>query len=135
MWGGKMDEAHKLQIFRLDDLPGELPFSSAVRVGQTVYVSGQIGHRRGEMRLVEGGLEAEARQALDYMREALEMAGSSLDQVIKCTVYFANMGDFRSFNNVYRAYFPNHLPARSGVEVQALALGALVEIECVALTC
>ncbi len=55
------DGARDLQIFRLDSLPPELPFSSAVRVGDTVYVSGQVGHRRGEMRLVEGGLEAEAR--------------------------------------------------------------------------
>ena len=121
-----------LQIFRLAALPAEVPFSSAVRVGDTVYVSGQIGHRPGEMRLVEGGLEAEARQALGYMREALEMAGSSLDRVIKCTVFFADIGDFRRFNEIYRTYFPNHLPARSGVEVQALALGARVEIECIA---
>ena len=122
-----------LQIFRLAALPDEVPFSSAARVGDMVYVSGQIGHRPGEMRLVDGGLEAEARQALDYMREALEMAGSSLDRVIKCTVFFADIGDFRRFNEIYRTYFPNHLPARSGVEVQALALGARVEIECVAL--
>jgi reactive intermediate/imine deaminase len=127
-----MNRARELQTFRLAALPSELPFSSAVRIGDKVYVSGQVGHRRGEMRLVEGGLEPEARQALDYMREALEMAGSSLDRVVKCTVYFADIGDFRRFNEIYREYFPNHLPARSGVEVQALALGACVEIECVA---
>lgn len=128
-----VDGARDLQIFRLDSLPPELPFSSAVRVGDTVYVSGQVGHRRGEMRLVEGGLEAEARQALDYMRVALEMAGSSLDRVIRCTVYFADIGDFRRFNDIYREYFPRHLPARSGMAVAALALDARIEIKCIAL--
>ena len=126
-----VDRSRDLQTFRLAALPSEVPFSSAVRVGDKVYVSGQIGHRRGQMRLVEGGLEAEARQALDYMREALELAGSSLDGVIKCTVYFADIGDFRRFNEIYQEYFPNHLPARSGVEVQALALGPRVEVACI----
>lgn len=124
----------EIETFRLESLPAEVPFSSAVRVGNKVYVSGQIGHRAGEMRLVEGGFAAEAEQALDYMREALELAGSSLDRVIKCTVYFADMKDFRSFSAVYRRYFSNHLPARSGIEVQGLALGARIEVECVALT-
>jgi 2-iminobutanoate/2-iminopropanoate deaminase len=122
-----------IETFRLSSLPDVLPFSSAVRVGDQVHVSGQIGHLPGQLRLVEGGLEAEARQALDYMRQALEMAGSSLDRVIKCTVFFADMGDFQQFNAIYRSYFPNHLPARSGIEVRGLALGARLEIECVAL--
>lgn len=125
---------HAMQLFRLPDLPEGLPFSSAVRAGGLVYVSGQIGHRPGEMRLVDGGVEAEARQALAYMRAALEMAGSSLERVIKCTVFFADIErDFAKVNEVYRACFGSHLPARSGIGVQALALGARVEIECVAL--
>lgn len=121
-----------IETFRLPSLPAALPFSSAVRVGDSVHVSGQIGHVPGEMRLVDGGLEAQARQALDYMREALEMAGSSLGRVVKCTVYFADIADFQAFNTIYRTYFPTHLPARSGVQVQGLALGARIEIECVA---
>lgn len=128
-----MPSKTRIETFRLDALPEEVPFSSAVRVGDKVYVSGQIGHVPGEMRLVEGGFDAEAEQALEYMRQALELAGSSLDHVIKCTVYFADITDFRSFSGIYRRYFPNHLPARSGVEVQGLALGARIEIECVAL--
>ncbi len=129
-----MDEsARKIESFRLAALPDAAPFASAVRAGGLVHVSGQIGHRPGEMRLVEGGLEAEARQALDYMRQTLELAGSSLDHVIKCTVFFADMTDFQAFNAIYRSYFPNRLPARSGIEVRALALDARIEIECVAL--
>lgn len=123
----------KLETFRTAALPAVVPFSSAVRVGDWVYVSGQIGNVPGEMRLVAGGLEAEARQALDHLRDALLAAGSSLDRVVKCTVYFADMNDFQKFNEIYRGYFQSHLPARSGVEVQGLALGARLEIDCVAL--
>jgi len=121
-----------IEIFRLPSLPRELPFSSAVRTGGTVYVSGQIGHVPGELRLVAGGFEAELRQALDYMRAALELAGSSLDRVVKCTVFLADIGDFERLDAIYRDYFPNHLPARSAFQVQGLAQGARVEIECVA---
>jgi 2-iminobutanoate/2-iminopropanoate deaminase len=118
---------------RTPALPESLPFSAAVRAGDWVYVSGQIGNVPGEMRLVPGGLAAEARQALDHLRDALAAAGSSLDRVVKCTVYFADMADFQEFNRIYRGYFSAHLPARSGVEVKGLALGARIEIDCVAL--
>jgi len=122
----------EIETFVLDSLPPGLPFPSAVRVGDRVYVSGVIGHEPGALRLVEGGLEAEAHQAMAYMREALALAGTSLDRVVKCTVFFADMADFAAFNAIYRGYFSHHLPARSGVEVKGLALGARIEIECVA---
>ena len=128
-----MTGSPKIETFRTGALPEVVPFPSALRAGDWVYVSGQVGNVPGEMRLVAGGLEAEARQALDHMRDALEAAGSSLDRVVKCTVYFADMKDFQRFNETYRGYFKNHLPARSGVEVQGLALGARIEIDCVAL--
>lgn len=123
----------KLESFRTDALPAELPFSAALRAGELVFTSGQIGNVPGEMRLVEGGLRAEAQQALEHLRAAVEAAGSSLDRVVKCTVFFADMKDFQPCNDVYREFFGNHLPARSGVEVKGLALGARVEIECIAL--
>lgn len=123
----------QLESFRTDALPASLPFPAALGAGDLVFVSGQIGNVRGEMRLVEGGIEAEARQALQHLRAALEAAGSSLDRVAKCTVFFADMKDFQRFNAIYREFFGAHLPARSGVEVQGLALGARVEIECIAL--
>lgn len=123
----------KLKTIRLDSLPAVLPFSSAVRVGDTIHVSGQIGHLPGELKLVPGGLEAEARQALTYMREALVAAGASLDRVVKCTVYFADMADFMAFNRIYAEFFGSHQPARSGVAVAGLALGARIELDCVAI--
>jgi reactive intermediate/imine deaminase len=125
--------ATPLHTLRLDSLPAVLPFSSAVRVGDTVHVSGQIGHLPGELKLVPGGLVPEARQALSYLREALAAAGSSLERVIKCTVYFADIGDFQAFNAIYAEFFGEHRPARTGVAVAGLALGARVELDCIAL--
>ncbi|WP_420345378.1 RidA family protein [Pelagibius sp.] len=122
-----------LETFRTDAVPAELPFSAALRAGGFVFTSGQIGNIAGEMKLVEGGIKAEGQQALEHLRAALEAAGSSLDRVVKCTVFFTDMKDFQPFNDVYREFFGGHLPARSGVEVKGLALGARVEIECIAL--
>jgi reactive intermediate/imine deaminase len=121
-----------IKTIRLASLPAVLPFSSAVRVGDTIHVSGQIGHLPGELKLVPGGLEAEARQALTYMKEALIAAGASLDRVVKCTVYFADMADFMTFNAIYAEFFEGHQPARSGIAVAGLALGAHIELDCVA---
>ena len=122
-----------LETFRTDAVPAELPFSAALRAGDFVFTSGQIGNIAGEMKLVEGGIKAEGQQALEHLRAALEAAGSSLERVVKCTVFFTDMNDFQPFNDVYREFFTSHLPARSGVEVKGLALGARVEIECIAL--
>ncbi|HIP80560.1 MAG TPA: RidA family protein [Kiloniellaceae bacterium] len=122
-----------LETFHTDAVPAELPFSAALRAGDFVFTSGQIGNIAGEMKLVEGGIKAEGQQALEHLRAALEAAGSSLDRVVKCTVFFTDMNDFQPFNDVYREFFTSHLPARSGVEVKGLALGARVEIECIAL--
>ena len=121
-----------IKTIRLESLPAVLPFSSAVRVGDTIHVSGQIGHVPGELKLVPGGLEAEARQALAYMKEALLAAGAGLDRVVKCTVYFADMADFMAFNAIYAEFFGTHQPARSGIAVAGLALGARIELDCVA---
>lgn len=121
-----------IETFRLAALPSVLPFSSVARVGDTVHVSGQIGHLPGELKLVPGGLEPEARQALTYMKEALAAAGASLDRVVKCTVYFADIADFTAFNRIYAEFFGTHQPARSGVAVAGLALGARIEIDCMA---
>lgn len=122
-----------LEIFSTDALPASLPFCAALRAGDLVFTSGQIGNVAGEMKLAEGGLEAEARQALEHLRDAVEAAGSSLDRIVKCTVFFADMADFPAFNAIYAEFFGDHRPARSGIEVKGLALGARIEIECIAL--
>ncbi len=109
-----------------------LPFSDAVRIGDVLFVSGQMGIPPGKMQLVPGGIAAEARQALQNMRQVLEASGSSLDHVLKCTVFLADMAEWAAFNEVYVAYFGEHLPARSALGASGLALGGRVEIECVA---
>ena len=109
-----------------------LPFSAAVRVGNMLYLSGQMGTNDAGNQLVPGGIEAETRQTLANMKAILERHGSSLDCVVKCTVMMADMGEWPAMNNVYVQHFPLHLPARSAFGASALALGGRVEIECIA---
>ena len=125
--------AQDLESFTTGVLPASLPFCSAVRVGETVYVSGNIGNPAGELGLVEGGIGAETRQALAHMETALHAAGSSKERVIKCLVFLTDMADFQAMNEAYGAFFDGHKPARSTVAVAGLVIGAKIEIECVAL--
>ncbi|HTD70788.1 MAG TPA: Rid family detoxifying hydrolase [Gemmatimonadales bacterium] len=115
--------------------PGEapgLPFSSAVRVGDLLFLSGQIGNVPGTRGPVDGGITAQTRQTLENIKTMLAFAGSSLDRAVKCTVFLADIEDFATMNAVYATYFPKDPPARSTVAVSGLAVGARVEIECVA---
>lgn len=109
-----------------------LPFSEAVQLGDTLYLSGQVGNLPGTLTLVPGGLEPEARRALENMKAILERHGSSLDHVMKCTVFLADIKDWPAFNIVYREFFKTNLPARSALATSGLALGARVEVECIA---
>jgi 2-iminobutanoate/2-iminopropanoate deaminase len=109
-----------------------LPFSEAVQLGNVLYLSGQVGNLPGTLTLAPGGIVPESRRALDNIRDVLERHGSSLGNVVKCTVFLADMADWQSFNEVYRAYFSATLPARSALAASGLALGARVELECIA---
>ena len=108
-----------------------LPFSAAVRVGDMLYLSGQIG-TDSTGGLVAGGIEPETRQTLENIRAVLQANGSSMDRVVKCLVMLADMAEWGAMNRVYVTFFPDHLPARSAMGASGLALGARVEIECVA---
>jgi len=115
--------------------PGEvrgLPFSSAVRVGNMLYLSGQIGNVPGTRQLADTGIAGQTRQALENIKGVLASAGSSLDRAVKCTVFLADIKDYAAMNTVYATYFPKDPPARSTVAGSGLALGARVEIECLA---
>jgi len=113
------------------DPPTGLPFSEAVRVGNMLYLSGQLG-TDASLKVVPGGIAAETRQAMENIRTVLERHGSSLDHVVKCTVMMADMSEWPAMNAVYITFFPQHLPARSALGANGLALGARVEIECLA---
>lgn len=109
----------------------KLPFSQAVRVGDVLYLSGQIGNAPGQMRLVPGGLEAETRQMMENIGAVLKQNELSFENVFKCTVMLADMSKWADFNKIYVGYFkPDRLPARSAFGANGLALGAAVEMEC-----
>jgi reactive intermediate/imine deaminase len=109
-----------------------LPFSEAVAVGDLVFLSGQLGNRPGTPELAPGGIEAESRQAMDNIGVALAASGSSFDKIVKCTVMLADIADWPAFNAVYVSYFTPPYPARSAFAAAGLALGARVEIDCIA---
>ena len=108
-----------------------LPFSEAVRVGNMLYLSGQIG-MDSSMKLVPGGITTETRQTMENIKATLERYGSSLEHVIKVTVMLADMSEWAEMNKVYVTYFTKNLPARSALGANGLAFGARVEIECIA---
>ena len=124
------EPAHEVEYFPFPTKT-TLPFSAAVRVGNLLFVSGQMG-TNAKMEIVPGGIEAETRQTISNIRAILERHGSSLDRVVKCTVMMADMGEWPAMNAVYIQHFKKHLPARSAFGASALALGGRVEIECVA---
>ena len=128
--GGR--QRQRIEFLAPDSSP--YPFSPAVRAGGFIFVSGQIGARteNGAMVLVPGGVEAETRQTMDNIKAILTQNGSSLDRVVKCTVMLADMADWPRINAIYATYFPGPKPARSALGANGLALGAKVEIECMA---
>ena len=109
----------------------KLPFSEAVRVGETLYLSGALGIDATGA-LVPGGIQAETRQALANIAAVLERHGSAMDRVVKVTVMLADMADWPAMNRVYLEHFGENLPARSAFGASGLALAARVEIECLA---
>ena len=108
-----------------------LPFSSAVRAGDTVYLSGALGiDANGKL---AAGMDAQARLAMDNLGSALKQAGLGWGDVVKCTVMLDDMKDWPAFNQVYVTYFADgKFPARSAFGADGLALGALLEVECIA---
>lgn len=108
------------------------PYSQAVRVGDLVFAAGQVAIDPAAGKLIEGDVAAQTRQVLANLSAVLETAGSSLDRVVKTTVFLKDMGQFKAMNAVYAEFFPSDPPARSTVEVASLPLGALVEIEAIA---
>ena len=110
----------------------QLPFSDAVRVGHMLYLSGKIGNIPGTAQLAEGGIAGETRQTLENINASLEKHGSSLAEVVKCTVFLADIAEWGAMNEVYVKFFADNPPARSALGSSGLALGARVEIECLA---
>lgn len=122
------------QIIQTDKAPAAVgPYSQAVVANGMVFTAGQVPLIPGTKDLAEGGIQAQTRQALQNVQAVLEAANSSLDHVIKTTVFLQSMDDFAAMNEVYATFFTSQPPSRSTVEVAKLPLGALVEIEAIAL--
>ena len=122
------------EIIVADKAPKAIgPYSAGIRFGDFVFTAGQVGIDREIGKLVEGGVEAEARQALKNLQAILETAGTSLDNVVKTTVFLKDMGDYAAVNAIYAEFFTANHPARSAVAVAGLPADAMVEIEAVAI--
>ncbi|GJM11209.1 MAG: hypothetical protein DHS20C11_34850 [Lysobacteraceae bacterium] len=109
----------------------DLPFSDSVEVGKLVFLSGKLGNVAGTNKLVEGGIGPETRQTMEHIKSSLDRVGLDMSHVVKCTVFLADIAEWAAMNEVYRTYFENP-PARSALGSSGLALGARVEIECIA---
>lgn len=110
------------------------PYSSAVRAGNNVYLSGMLGIVPEKAALAEGGIEAQATQAMENICTVLKEMGLSTENVVKTTVFMADLNDFGKVNTIYATYFNGNYPSRSCVQVAKLPMNALVEIEAIAIT-
>lgn len=124
--------AEKVEFLNPQDANPNLPFSEAVRVGNTLYLAGQLGLDPNTGKLAPGGIEPEATQTLENIKATLNRYGASLTDVVKCTVMLADIAEWGTFNKVYVSHFKAPFPARSAFGASGLALGARVEVECIA---
>ena len=109
-----------------------LPFSEIVRVGNMLFLSGQMGNLPGTLTLAPGGIEAQAKQTMLNIKASLEAHGYAMNNIVKCTVMLADMADWPAFNAVYTTFFEKPYPARSAFGANGLALGGLLEVEVIA---
>ena len=122
------------QVISTDQAPAAVgAYSQGIIANGFVFTAGQIPLIPGTSSLREGGIQAQTRQSLNNVKGVLEAAGSGMDKVVKTTVFLADINDFAAFNAVYSEFFPEDPPARSTVQAGGLPVGALVEIEAVAL--
>lgn len=123
----------KREAIATDKAPAAVgPYSQAICVGDFIFTAGQVGLDPQTRKLVEGGIKEQTRQALVNISAILEAAGSSLAHVVKTTVFLSDIRNYADMNAVYAEFFPQQPPARSAIQVAALPLGALVEIETIA---
>jgi reactive intermediate/imine deaminase len=127
-------EAVSVEYIQTPDAKGlGLPFSSAVRVGDMLYLSGALGNLPGTLTLAPGGVAGEGKQTMENIGAVLRHCGLGFDDVVKCTIMLADMAEWGEFNKIYVTYFsPDRLPARSAFGATGLALGGRLEVECIA---
>jgi len=128
------DQGREVTYFQSEEYEkNNFPFSEAVRYGDILYLSGQVGSISDDVNvLIEGGIGPETKQTMTNIKATLEKYGATMDDVIKCTCMLADIEDWGLMSDEYIKFFPNHKPARSTFAGSGLALGARVEIECMA---
>lgn len=112
--------------------PADFPFSEAVRVGNLLFLSGQVGVDPATMKIVAGGIAQETLQTMANIKATLETHGYAMSDLVKCTVMLADISEWESFNDIYKSFFADDYPARSALGASGLALGARVEVDCIA---
>jgi 2-iminobutanoate/2-iminopropanoate deaminase len=128
-----MEQRMRKQVVHTPKVPpARVPLSQAIKVGDWVFASGQLGTDVKTGKLVEGGIAAETRQVCENLKAVLEAAGSSLEKVVKVTIYMADLAELMAMNNVFSQYFAVDPPARTTFQCAALVAGARVEIEAIA---
>ncbi|MDZ4769641.1 MAG: Rid family detoxifying hydrolase [Chloroflexota bacterium] len=121
------------QVVSTEGAPAAVgPYSQGIITGNLLFTAGQTALVPGTRSLAEGGIDGQTRQVLKNLKAIIEAAGSSLDRVVKTTVYLADMNDFAAMNVIYATYFPNDPPARTTIQAAKLPLNAIVEIEAIA---
>ena len=122
------------EVTFFNDGPGadqNFPFSESVSVNELLFISGQVGTDESGA-LVDGGIEPESRQVMDNIKQIIDRRGLTMSDVVKCTVFLADVSQWGDFNQVYTTYFSKPYPARSALGANGLALGAALEVECIA---
>jgi 2-iminobutanoate/2-iminopropanoate deaminase len=122
----------KVEIIAKNAPPAIGPYSQAVRIGNFIFCSGQVGKDPKTNSFVDGGIKSQTEQILENLNSVLGSAGAKLSDVVKTTVYLKNVSDFLPMNEVYATYFQKPYPARATIEAARLPQDALVEIECIA---
>ncbi|KZT72857.1 endoribonuclease L-PSP [Daedalea quercina L-15889] len=121
-----------LSFVSTPDAPAAVgPYNQAVKAGNLLFVSGSLGINPATGKLVDGGLEAQTKQALKNLKTVIEAGGGAIDKVVKTTVFLADMNDFAAMNAIYAEFFGGHKPSRSAVQVARLPLDGRFEIECI----
>ncbi len=133
IFAGTGAAAAEPEFYRAPSLPDWAPFSSAVTVGDTIYVSGHLGRDPETNELVSDEAGDQTRQTLANMERTLKAVGAELSNVVKCTIFLDDMADYAAMNEAYAEAFPGDKPARSTIGADGLAIGAKVEIECIAI--
>lgn len=120
------------RVVTFDNSPAKRPYSPAIEVNNTLYVSGQIAVDQATGKLIEGGIEVQARQVLKNLKNVVEKGGYTMDNVAKCTVLLSDIAFYSTVNQVYMEFFPKDPPARMAFAVKDLPMGALIEIDAIA---